>query len=67
MNEVCCPHCINRLGLGQRAKRILLYLTRHPEWNDDHLSGIHFDFLNGDDSSRVTYQEIGRKRFEEAA
>jgi hypothetical protein len=63
-----CSCCITHLNLGPRAKRILLYLTRHPDWERDHLSGVHFEFLyNGNDHTRVTYQEVGRKMFEEAA
>lgn len=62
-----CDHCTLTLGLGPRAKRILLMLIRHKDWELDHLSGIRLKFLNGADPSRVTYQEIGRERCEEAA
>jgi hypothetical protein len=47
--------------------RIVFSLSRHPEWERDTLSGLHFEFLNGDDRSRVTYQEIGRKHLDESA
>lgn len=67
MTEQCCLHCLNRLTLGLRALSILRYLVKHPEWERDHLSGVHFKFLNGNDPSRVTYQEIGREHCEEAA
>lgn len=62
-----CEHCVTHLKLGPRAKRILLMLTRHPEWNTDQFAGINFRFPSGNDDSRVTYQEIGREQCEEAA
>lgn len=54
-------------GLGPRALRILFYLTTHPEFERPDLAAIRFDFLPGNDHTRVTYQEIGRKRCEDAA
>lgn len=61
-----CSCCISRLSLGPRLKRILLYLVKHPDWETtDRLEGLHFRFVPGNDRSRVTVQEIGRRMLED--
>lgn len=31
--EGCCEHCVNRLALGPRRKRVLFLLVKHPEFD----------------------------------
>jgi hypothetical protein len=68
--ELCCEHCVQRLGFGPRLKRILFTLVKHAaEWeHDPDLEIIRFRILDrGADCSRVVFKTESRERLEEVA